>query len=126
MFSDALSLLDAAVAATFDERTCHVLPRRRAAGPNAGLSPDTSRPEFAFAGCLDQGPERHVPDQTGRDAPGSLGRHVNTTLVMSALNDGWPYEPGRGDAILIDGVTHTVAEIHRDGTSRILFYLSLA
>lgn len=126
MFSDALSIADDLIAGVMDEVPCILLPKMRPAGPNSVIVDDPERGAFGFMGCFDQGPVRSNLEATSRDTPASNGRHLNGEIVLSALIIEWPYQPVKTDSVEVDGVVMKITEIHRDGTNRVLFYLSKA
>lgn len=124
MFDAALRMAAGIVQSVMDEVPCRLLPMRRILGPNSGLEADTSRAEFDFVGCLHRAPVRSA-GETARQV-GGVARQMNGEMVLSALDADWPFDAQKTDMVEVPEGRFKIAEIHRDGSLRVFFYLNRA
>ncbi|KGF71158.1 hypothetical protein LL06_00755 [Hoeflea sp. BAL378] len=118
--------LETDAAALFDTVDVQAVPRRNGATVNHRREADPERAGFEFMGSLEFNPpplRNEQFTQTGMTAQAN----VAFDAVITAHDDGtWPWAPRRGDHLVADSVTYDVADIHRDGSSRRVFYVNKA
>lgn len=125
-WSDLERRLDTDAAALFDEVTFTVAPRTKGATVNDRPGPDGARAAFDFKGSLDLNPPPLRNEPLGGPT-GVFSGETSFDGVVTAHDDGtWPYVPGRPDHLTAGGVTYQIADTHRDGSARRVFYVNKA
>ena len=125
-WADLERRLDSDAAALFDDAVATVLPRKDGATVNHRPVADDGRASFDMACSIELNP----PALRG-ESLSAFGREARPAAsfdgVVTATDDGtWPYVPHDGDHLEIGGVTYKIADIHRDGSRRRVFYVNKA
>ena len=125
-WTDMERRLETDAAALFDTVQVQAVARKAGATVNHRKEDDPSRVMFLFSGSIDFNPPPLRNEQFMQ--PGQNARsNVAFDAVVTAHDDGsWPWSPKRGDNLVASSVTYEVADIHRDGSGRRVFYINKA
>lgn len=118
--------LETDAAALFDTVEVQAVARKGGATVNHRREADPDRVSFPFPGSIEFNPPALRNEQFMQ--AGKAGQTIVAfDAVITAHDDGtWPWPPKRGDHLVADNVVYEIADIHRDGSSRRVFYINKA
>lgn len=118
--------LETGAAALFDTVEVQALARKGGATVNHRREDDPGRAGFPFSGSIEFNPPP-LRNEQFMQAGKSGQANVAFDAVITAHDDGtWPWPPKRGDHLVAESVVYEIADIHRDGSSRRVFYINKA
>jgi len=118
--------LDTDAAALFDETEVQAVARKSGATVNARRENDPDRVGFSFPGSIEFNPPP-LRNEQFMQAAKSGQANVAFDAVITAHDDGtWLWRPKRGDHLVAVDMTYEVADIHRDGSARRVYYVNKA
>lgn len=125
-WSDIERRLETGVAALFDSVEMQAIARKGGATVNHPRQADPDRASFPFPGSLEFNPPP-LRNEQFMQAGKNGSANVAFDAVITAHDDGtWQWSPKRGDHLAADTVIYEIADIHRDGSSRRVFYVNKA
>lgn len=125
-WTDMERRLETDAAALFDTLEVQAIARKGGATVNHRREADPSRSSFLFPGSVEFNPPPLRNEQFMQ--AGKTGQaNVAFDAVITAHDDGsWLWLPKRSDHLVADTVIYEIADIHRDGSSRRVFYVNKA
>ena len=118
--------LETDAAALFDAVEVQAFARKGGATVNHCRGDDPDRASFPFSGSLEFNPPP-LRNEQFMQAAKSGQANVAFDAVITAHDDGtWLWQPKRADHLVAAGVTYAVADMHRDGSARRVFYVNKA
>ncbi len=125
-WTDMERRLETDAAALFDTMEVQAIARRGGLTVNHRQQDDPDRASFPFSGSIEFNPPPLRNEQFMQ--AGKNGQsNVAFDAVITAHDDGtWPWLPKRGDQLVAGTVSYAIADIHRDGSSRRVFYINKA
>lgn len=125
-WTDMERRLETDAAALFDTVEVQAIARKGGATVNHRREDDPARASFPFSGSIEFNPPPLRNEQFMQ--AGKTGQsNVAFDAVITAHDDGsWLWLPKRSDHLVADTVIYEIADIHRDGSSRRVFYVNKA
>lgn len=118
--------LDIDAAALFDHVAFQAVGRKTGASVNHPGQNDPNRVAFGFSGSIEFNPPP-LRNEQFMQAGKSGQANVAFDAVITAHDDGvWPWVPKLRDHLTSGGVTYEIADPHRDGSARRVFYVNKA
>jgi len=118
--------LETDAAALFDIFEVQAVARKGGATVNHRRESDPARSGFSFSGSIEFNPPP-LRNEQFMQAAKSGQANVAFDAVVTAHDDGtWLWQPKRGDHLVAMDVTYEVADIHRDGSARRVYYINKA
>ncbi|MCO6410094.1 hypothetical protein [Hoeflea alexandrii] len=125
-WTDMERRLETDAAALFDTVEVQAFARKGGATVNHRREADPARASFTFPGSLEFNPPP-LRNEQFMQAGRSGQSNVAFDAVITVHDDGsWPWLPKRNDHLVADAVIYEIADIHRDGSSRRVFYVNKA
>ncbi len=125
-WTDMERRLETDAAALFDTVEVQALARKGGATVNHRRGNDPDRASFVFAGSLEFNPPP-LRNEQFMQAGKTAQANVTFDAVITAHDDGmWLWLPKRGDQLSANSVVYEIADIHRDGSARRVFYINKA
>lgn len=123
-WDQAAAFTYAATSAVFDTVQARIKPRSAGLDVNSRPVADTTRAEFDFLCKFDIGPSQDVVARHRPADPAINTPAVSYDAVLTAMVDGWPYLPDRGDHVLVSGVSWEIKAAEDDGSPRRAYYMN--
>lgn len=118
--------LETDAAALFDKIDVQAVARKGGTTVNHPRENDPTRTAFPFPGSIEFNPPP-LRNEQFMQAARSAQANVAFDAVITAHDDGtWLWQPKRGDHLIAVDVTYEVADIHRDGSARRVYYVNKA